>query len=81
MVVEWKCPEGHDGPWRYVEAIEVFREVVGTSADRLVVNGRWETDEGYNEGVPGSKYLECRGDNSGCLKRVPVPDTIQIDWS
>lgn len=82
MPGKWMCPKGHEGPWRYVEAIEIYRDVAAAGADFLEVNEIWETDEGYNEGVPGSAYLECLGSDGGsrCLERVPVPDETQIEW-
>ena len=80
------CPLGHYGPWRYVEAIEVWRKVVGlTEAGKLLIASEWRTGEGYNDGVDGSGYLECwAGHGTDCVERVELPqgfdEDTDIEW-
>lgn len=73
-----RCPRGHHGPFRYVEAIEVWRNVVESSATSLRIHGLWQTGDGYWERQDGSEYLECHYDY--CLLSFPLPSGIQIDW-
>jgi hypothetical protein len=82
VMPELVCPDGHTGPWRYVEAIEVWREVLDVTETGLVINSYWQTGEGYNDGVPGSGYLQCWAavDGGGkCVEEVPLPD-VDIEW-
>ena len=80
------CPAGHNGPWRYVEAIEVWREVLEATPGLLRVNSYWQTGEGFNEGVEDSGYLLCWaqvGDDPPhphCVERVELAKGIDIDW-
>lgn len=77
------CPAGHNGPWRYVEAIEVWREVLEATPGLLRVNSYWQTGEGFNEGVEDSGYLLCwaRMEGGGhCVERVELAEGIDIDW-
>lgn len=82
MVSSVACPAGHAGPWRYVEAIEVWREVIELHADLVTVNSRWHTGEGYNDGVEGSAYLLCWADLGGgyCAERVELPQDLEVEW-
>lgn len=83
MAAKLVCPSGHEGPWRYVEAIEVWREVRGLATDRLTVDSRWNTGEGYDDGIAGSAYLMCwAADSTGhhCAERTELPTGIVIDW-
>jgi len=78
-----RCPKGHDGPFRYVEAIEILREVVSISANMIVVNERWAHADGFPNSIEGADYLLCwwRHDGGGyCGKEVPIPPDFQIDW-
>ncbi len=79
---EVRCASGHGGPWRYVEAIEVWREVLDTPGNALRVESRWQTGEGFNEGIEGSAYLMCcaPAEAGFCAERVEVPEDIEIDW-
>jgi hypothetical protein len=81
-----RCPHGHAGPFRYVEKIECWRDVVLAVGGRLKVDGLYHTDEGYDE-VGTDAYLECRFEEAGerlvdpCLLRFPVPvPGEQIEW-
>ena len=80
------CPMGHTGPWRYVEAVEaveVLREVHGIAGARLVVDARWSTGEGFDEGLPGTGYLLCWYTEPGgahCAEKVELPPGVPIDW-
>lgn len=73
-----RCPDGHSGPFRYVEAIEVWRNVVTASKSELQVDAYWQTGDGYWDGVTGSEYLQCHHDT--CLEKFPLPDGAVIDW-
>jgi len=75
------CPNGHSGPWRWVEAIEVWREVVVVEGSRLQVNAHWATGEGYHDGIPGSGYLECRAHSDGgyCAEPIQVPSGFEFE--
>ena len=79
---ELRCPKGHTGPWRYVEAIEVFREVEGGAGKDIKVQARWETGEGYDTGIPGSAYLLCCADGTlgRCIERVELPNDAQVEF-
>lgn len=80
---ELKCPAGHTGPFRYVEAIEVWREVQTATTDEVVVLADWQTGEGYNEGVPDSGYLMCWAHAEGgghCVQQFPVPDGVEPEF-
>jgi len=77
------CPRGHSGPWRYVESIEVWREVMEAKSGLLRVAPEWHTGEGYDEGVPGTAYLLCWAGMEGggrCVERVELPDATAIAW-
>lgn len=77
------CPKGHTGPWRYVEAIEVWRDVESVGDDGIKVNAHWQTGEGYDTGVPGSAYLLCWATEGGvhsCLERVELPEGVEAEF-
>ena len=77
------CPRGHGGQYRYVEAVEMWRQVLDVKPGHLVVSSQSQTGEGYNDGIEGTAYLECRAGMEGggyCVERVELPDTIAIDW-
>lgn len=83
MTAQLVCPSGHEGPWRYVEAIEVWREVRSAATDSLTVDSQWHTGEGYDDGVAGSAYLLCWAtDSTGhhCAERVELPADAEIYW-
>jgi len=82
MPIELSCPDGHSGPWRFVEAIEVWRDVMAAGPDGLVVSSQWHTGEGYDDGVEGSAYLLCWADLGGsrCAESVELPEDIPIEW-
>lgn len=78
------CPEGHHGPWRYVEAIEVWRDVIDDEPEGLTIASEWHTGNGFAEGIPGTAYLLCWAslDNGGhCVERIDLPDGIDITWA
>lgn len=78
-----KCPSGHRGPWRYVEQIEAYRAVGGLQNNVLSVSGRYDSGEGYDDGIPGTAYLECRFEEDPCrlcLERLAIPAEIEIEW-
>lgn len=80
-----KCGNEDVSVFRYVEAIECHRSVVGISAGSVQVESRYETGEGYDHGLEGSAYFECHGPDghgSPCLHRMPIPEFVQkkIDW-
>jgi hypothetical protein len=77
------CRSGHGGPWRYVEQIEVWREVLVVESSGLVVAPEWHTGEGFNEGVPGTGYLLCwhRTPHGKCAERVEIPEGFDIEWA
>ena len=79
---EFRCVRGHAGPWRHVEMIEVWREVLEVTDDAFVVDSEWRTGEGYNDGVPGSSYLLCWASVPGgrCVDQVSLPFGTIIDW-
>ena len=74
------CPEGHNGPWRYVEAIEVWREVLEAAPGLLRVNSYWQTGDGNS--VEDSGYLLCWAEvgDDRCMERVELDEDIEIDW-
>lgn len=77
------CQSGHEGPWLYVEAIEVWREVRSVTAGSLTVDSQWHTGDGYDDGVEGSAYLLCWATDSNgyhCANRVELPADAVIDW-
>ena len=78
-----RCPRGHEGPWRYVEQIEVWRKVLASEPGTLRVASRWDTGDGFNEGVPGSAYLLCcaQTEHGLCSEEVAIPSGTSIDWS
>lgn len=79
---EFRCYHGHAGPWRHVEHIEVWREVVEVTDDAFVVDSEWHTGDGYNDGVPGSAYLMCWASVPGghCAEQVTLPFGTVIYW-
>ena len=71
------CPNGCSSPrWRYVEAIEVWRDVLGVMPASPTVNSYWQTGDGYNDGLEGSAYLQCWD----CAARVPLPPGVELEW-
>jgi len=76
------CPKGHPGPFRYVEAIEVWREVTSANSQRIRIHGEWRTGEGFNEGLPGSDYLLCRAPvgEGICGEEFPIPDGVELEF-
>ena len=69
-------PNGCSSPrWRYVEAIEVLRDVLEVTPTSLTVNSYWQTGDGYNDGLEGSAFLQC-GD---CAAQVPVPCGVELE--
>jgi hypothetical protein len=80
------CPRcGNDDflKFRYVEKIEVYRQVLGVKNGELQINGLYQSGEGYDDGEGG--YFECLEElKSGgtCLYQWPVPDWVakRIDW-
>ena len=70
-----ECPSGQAGPWRYVEQIEVWREVLSATEQGLVIDSEWYSGEGFNEGVPGTGYLLCwyRAPEGRCGERAARP--------
>lgn len=71
------CPNGCSSPrWRYVEAIEVWREVLEVTPASLTVNSYWQTGDGYNDGLEGSAYLQCWD----CAEQVPLPAGVELEW-
>lgn len=77
-----RCPEGHEGPFWFVEAIEVHREVRSDDGTTLCVDAAWSTGDGFDEGVEGSQYLLCRhrGQSGVCAERTEVPSDRVISW-
>lgn len=84
------CPQcGGTGPYRYLEDIVNHREVsrvmqVGR-AKILMVDGFYETGEGYDDGT--NPRLECRNDvvtpsghTGECLHEFPIPDDFEVDF-
>lgn len=83
MASELRCPKAHTGPWRFVEAIEVWRDVTVHSDDTFVVNCEWNTAEGYNDGIDGTAYLLCwaTDDDGHCAETVELPEDATITWA
>jgi hypothetical protein len=82
-----RCPKcGNDvstgGEIRYVETIENHRRVRAVEGGQLLIDGCYETGEGYDDGE--DPHFECHGHNAGhwCGHRWPVPDWVRplIDW-
>lgn len=70
-----------DDPWsyegfRYIEDIVCYRPVKGIEDGRLIVEGLYESGEGYDDGT--NPRFECRR----CLGEFPVPEWVLhlIDW-
>ena len=80
---ELRCPAGHSGPFRYVEAIEVWRNVDSVDGSVVTVHGLWRTGEGYNDGIEGSECFECHADVGGadCGERIPLAGDIRLVWT
>jgi hypothetical protein len=81
------CPNGHPGPWRYVEAIEVWRDAVEVQTPdgqerALVVSSQWNSGDCYDDGVPDTGYLECHHSDDGirCVERVELPAGLRVVW-
>ena len=78
-----RCPEGHDGPWLFVETNMTWQEVLSLSPDAIVVNREWE----QVEWVFPHPYLECQhwGDSDQPCRGevfVPIPGVdIEVDGS
>lgn len=74
------CPAGHNGPFLYVEAIEVWRDVLSFSQDKIVIAAPWQTGEGYDDGLPGSGYLLCvaEAEHGHCNQKVPLQEGVQL---
>jgi hypothetical protein len=80
------CPEGHAGPFRYVEPIFCWRDVEGVDPDgTLRINAFYRTGEGYDDGDDENAYLECHFclDERGpeCMATFPVPADVVIEWT
>lgn len=80
-----KCKNDDSTKFRYVEQIEAHRQVTGISGGVVLVESRYATGEGYDDGIPGTEYFECHNlDDRGheCLHRIPVPEFVKakIDW-
>ena len=60
----------------------MWREVQTATTDEVAVAARWQTGEGYNEGVPDSGYLMCWARVTGgrCVQQFPVPDGVEPEF-
>ncbi len=83
----WTCPGCGSGPahWRYVEDIQNWRKVRGLEDGKLMIEGRYENGEGYDDGT--FAYYECHALNEKnedkCLHiwpMPPLPDGIELDF-
>lgn len=80
-VIPWydKTEEPCNG-FYLLEHIKVYRRIKGVDErrgeTRLVVDGRYQTGEGYDDGEPISDMtIECRR----CLHEFPVPEEFHRD--
>lgn len=63
--------------FRYLEDIVCYRRVQGLSEGKIVVDGMYESGEGYDDGT--NPRFECRK----CLGEFEVPEWVldNIEWS
>lgn len=82
-----RCPKcGNDlsegGKIRYVETIDCYRTILRVERGQLVIEGLYETGEGYDDGT--DPRFQCHGhvDGRWCGHEWSVPDWIGplIDW-
>lgn len=59
---------GSSAPFYYLEDIVCHRNVIGIRDGKLIMEGHFETGEGYDDGT--NPRLECRN----CLNEFPIPD-------
>lgn len=76
------CPQGHQGPWRFVETVEVQRDVTHVDYLSLNVDSTWLTGTEFEDVVPGSAYLLCwfGTDEQRCCETVDIWEDTNIVW-
>jgi len=79
---EYSCPHGHRGPWRFVEALEVQRDVTHIGPSGIDVNSTWLIGTEFEDVIPGSGYLLCwfGTDEERCCENVDISEDTNIMW-
>lgn len=83
MSFQPRCQYGHTGPWRYVEAIEVWRDVRDIQSGVIEIDSEWHTGDGYDGGIPGTAYLLCWAaidHGARCADHVQIPPDAPVDF-
>lgn len=78
------CPNGHEGPFVFIEAIEVRRHVLSADSGLFYMEGGYSTGEGYDDGIPGSEYLQCHHqgptDKFWCAAEFNLPPNVELSY-
>lgn len=76
---DWQAqhaPEAKCIGFYLLEDVTVYRRVTAVKDGKLVVDGWYQTGEGYDDGTPGTMRVECRK----CFNAFPIPQHLEVEW-